>query len=274
MLIKFNKLCSFTVVAALFAIISPSAFAATCGNDGGGFETWKRQFKKEARAKGFSGAAIKSLDGITYNKTVVRLDRNQKGGKRQSFQKFASKRVTKSRISKGKSLIKKHAKLLHSIEAKYGVPGNVVVAIWGLETDFGTNQGKMSSVRSLATLAYDCRRSEFFTNELYAALSIIKRGDMSASQLKGAWAGELGQTQFLASSYLRFAVDFDRNGRRDLVRSTADALASTANYLKGYGWKRGGGYGLKSSNFGVYAGWNRSTNYQKTIALFASKLAS
>ena len=138
-----------------------------------------------------------------------------------------------------RSRYQSNAALLNKIESRYGVPGEVVVAIWGLETSFGANTGNMSSLRSLATLAYDCRRSAFFTNELMAALSIVQRGDMSPSQMVGAWAGELGQTQFLASSYVKFAVDFDGNGRRDLIRSKADALASTANYLKAYGWKKG-----------------------------------
>ncbi len=246
------------------------ADAATCGNGPAGFENWRREFISESK---FSKSTLSVLDGVTYNKTVIRLDRNQKRGKRASFASYSAKRVTSSRISKGKKLLQRHRKLLNSIEKRYGVPGPVLVAIWGLETDFGVNRGNMSSVRSLASLAYDCRRSAFFTNELNSALSIIQRGYMKASQLKGAWAGELGQTQFLASSYLKYAVDFDRNGRRDLVNSTADALASTANYLKAFGWKRGGAYGPGSANARVFAGWNASTNYQKTIALFASKLA-
>ena len=115
----------------------------------------------------------------------------------------------------------------------------VIVAIWGLETDFGTGSGKRPAIPALATLAHDCRRSGMFQGELLAALRIIDRGDMSAAEMRGAWAGELGQTQFLPSSYLKFAVDFDGNGRRDLIRSVPDVLASTANYLKGYGWQRG-----------------------------------
>ncbi len=265
-----SAILSLAVVTAV-AIVPTLAQAAKCGNGPAGFNAWRTAFKKESSGS-FSSSTLKVLDGITYNKTVVRLDRNQKHGKRKSFAAYAAKKVTKGRISKGKKLLRQNAKLLKSIERKYGVPGPVLVAIWGLETDFGSNQGRMSAVRSLATLAYDCRRSAFFTNELNSALSIIQRGYMKASAMKGAWAGELGQTQFLASSYLKYAVDYDRNGRRDLVNSKADVLASTANYLRSYGWKRGGAYGPGSANARVFAGWNKSTNYQKTIALFASKL--
>ncbi len=271
--ITIRNLALFTAFISVFAGTA-SAYAAPCGNNEKGFNAWKAAYKKEALRAGYSPSVLAALDGVTYNKTVIRLDRNQKRGKKVSFQQFAAKRVTKSRISKGKKLLKQHARLLASIEKRYGVPGPVVVAIWGLETDFGANKGNMSSIRSLATLAFDCRRSAFFTNELNAAFSIIQKGYMKANQLKGAWAGELGQTQFLASSYLKYAVDYDRNGRRDLVNSVADALASTANYLKAYGWRRGGAYGPGSANARVFAGWNNSTNYQKTIALFASKLGS
>ena len=134
----------------------------------------------------------------------------------------------------------KHAALLQRIEQQFGVPGAVVISIWGLETDFGAGMGKHPVVRAVATLAHDCRRTEMFQRELMSALTIINRGDMSNAQLLGAWAGEIGQTQFLPSSYVKFAVDFDGNGRRDLIRSVPDALASTANYLRGYGWQRGG----------------------------------
>ena len=149
----------------------------------------------------------------------------------------------------------------------------MLVAIWGLETDYGANTGNMPSVRSLATLAYDCRRSAMFTDELMDALKIVNRGDMSASSMRGGWAGEIGQTQFMPSKYVAFAVDFDGDGRRDLIRSRADALASTANYLKGYGWQAGGKWTPGSGNFAVIQEWNKSPVYTKTVAYFASKLA-
>ncbi len=267
------RMKALAIALACFLAVPATALAAQCGNDGGGFSGWLAQYKNEARAAGFSARTLSALDGVTYHRTVIRLDRQQSSGKRPSLESYLANRVTSSRIRKGRQMLATHAGLLANIEARYGVPREIVVAIWGLETDFGVNQGKMNAIRSLATLAYDCRRSEFFTNELNSALSIIQRGDMRPDQMRGAWAGELGQTQFLASSYLRFAVDFDRNGRRDLIRSIPDALGSTANYLKGYGWRRGAGYGPGSQNAAVLAHWNRSSYYQQAIALFARRLA-
>jgi lytic murein transglycosylase len=163
--------------------------------------------------------------------------------------------------------------VLRRIEQQYGVPGPVVVAIWGLESGFGAVTGNLATVRSLATLAHDCRRSEKFTEELMAALKIIDRGDLSPGEMRGAWAGELGQTQFLPSSYLKFAVDYDGNGKRDLIRSVPDVLASTANYLRGYGWRKGQPWGEGSANFQVLLEWNKSQVYSQTVAYFASRLA-
>ena len=162
--------------------------------------------------------------------------------------------------------------ILERIEQRYGVPGPVLVAIWGLETDYGVNQGKFSTIRSLATLAYDCRRSEKFRTELLDALRIIERGDLTSSEMIGAWAGEIGQTQFLPSSYLSFAVDFDGNGHRDLIHSPPNALASTANYLKTFGWTRDQPWMQGSANFDALQKWNDSEVYAKTVAYFAIRL--
>ncbi len=258
-------------VAMACVFTAGGALAATCGNSAGGFGTWLAAFKREAAGAGISAKVVASgLSGVSYDSSVIKLDRNQRHFK-QSFERFYGSRgaplegVARSRLQQNAALLKK-------IEGRYGVPGAVIVAIWGLETGFGANVGNKSSIRSLATLAYDCRRSAFFTNELISALKVIQRGDMSASQMRGAWAGELGQTQFLASSYLKFAVDYDGNGRRDLIRSKADALASTANYLKAYGWRAGQSYQPGSANFAVIAQWNRAEVYQKTIAKLAAKI--
>jgi membrane-bound lytic murein transglycosylase B len=148
-----------------------------------------------------------------------------------------------------------------------------VVAIWGLETDYGVNQGKMSVVRSVATLAYDCRRSDKFQAELTDALRIVDRGDMASADMRGDWAGEIGQTQFLPSNYYRFAVDYDGNGRADLIHSSADVLASTANLLKSHGWQAGQSYREGSANFEVLREWNTALVYRKTIVLFAERLS-
>jgi lytic murein transglycosylase len=263
-------------VAAVFAFLllaANPAPAASCGSTAAGFDAWLSSFKQQAVRSGVSQKTINSaLSGVSYDTRVIRLDRNQKPF-RQSFEVFMRNRVTAGRVARGRSLLKSNAALFARIEKRFGVPGPVLVAIWGLETDYGANTGSIPSVRSLATLAYDCRRSAMFTNELIDALKIVSRGDMSASAMRGGWAGEIGQTQFMPSKYVAFAVDFDGDGRRDLIRSRADVLASTANYLKGYGWQRGGKWTPGSGNFGVIQQWNKSSVYTKTVAYFASKLA-
>ena len=152
------------------------------------------------------------------------------------------------------------------------MPGAVVVALWGLETDYGTNLGKKEVIRSVATLAFDCRRTEMFQNQLMDALRIVDRGDLTPTEMRGDWAGDFGQTQFLPSSYYKYAVDFDGDGRRDLVHSVPDVLASTANYLKGHGWQRGQRWNEGDPNFEAIRGWNKAMVYAKTIAAFAERL--
>ena len=163
-------------------------------------------------------------------------------------------RVGAGRIKRGTQLLQRHAALLARIERQYGVPPPVLVAIWGLETDFGSgDMGKLPVIRVLATMAHDCRRTELFQRELLSALKILQRGDLSLNEMKGAYAGEIGQTQFLPSNYLRFAVDYDGNGRADLVHSPADVLASTANLLKGSGWKAGQPFDGRDGEFRGHA---------------------
>ena len=170
-------------------------------------------------------------------------------------------------------MLKRYGSILERIEDRYGVPAEVLVAIWGLESDYGVNQGKYSTIRSLATLAYDCRRPEKFRAELLDALRIIERGDLTSGQMIGAWAGEIGQTQFLPSAYLKFAVDFEGYGHRDLIHSPLNALASTANYLKSYGWTAGKPWTEGTPNFAVLQKWNESEVYAKTVGYFATRLA-
>ena len=266
---KFSRLI---VAVMATAILAAPAQAARCGNDGAGFNAWKAEFMKEARkAKIKKSVLDRALAPVTYNPTVVRLDRNQKSF-RLSLDQFMQKRGANQIIAKGKRLKAQNAALLKKIERRYGVPPGVLMAIWGMETAFGGFSGNMSVVRSLATLAYDCRRAKFFTNELLAALQIIQRGDMRSSQMIGAWAGEIGQTQFLASNYIKYAVDFDGDGRRDLIRSRADVLASTANYLKAHGWKAGRGYQQGERNYRAIKAWNSAGVYQKSIAIIAAKI--
>lgn len=260
-------------MTAFCAVASGSAIAAKCGNSGAGFSQWVDAFKDRAASQGISSRTINSaLSGVSYDSKVIRLDRNQHSFK-LSFDQFYRRRVDSAMIAKGRRLMKTHASTLNAIEKRYGVPGAIVVAIWGLETAYGAQKGgNLSIVRSLATLAYDCRRSAFFEKELVAALTIIDRGDMPKSQLVGGWAGEIGQTQFLPDAYVKYAVDFDGNGRRDLIHSKSDVLASTANFLKGHGWQRGEGWGPGTSNYNVIRDWNRAEVYVKTISVMASKL--
>ncbi|HKJ61827.1 MAG TPA: lytic murein transglycosylase [Hyphomicrobiales bacterium] len=249
------------------------AQAAQCGKNASGFSTWLEAFKQEAAAEGISRNTLgRALKGVTYYSRVVRLDRSQRSFK-LSFKRFYARRVSNAMISKGRRLIKQYGSTLSRIEKRYGVPAEVIISIWGLETGYGRDSGNFAIIRSLATLAYDCRRSDFFRKELIAALKIVQRGDMSPGQLVGGWAGEIGQTQFLASSYYKYAVDFDGNGRRDLIRSVPDLLASTANYLKAKGWQRGQGWGPGTANYGVLREWNRASVYVKTISVMSGKMA-
>jgi lytic murein transglycosylase len=239
--------------------------------ESGSFEAWLESFKREAAGQGISPRGLAALNGVTYDPGVVSRDRRQ-GVFRQSFEQFSGRMISPDRMRVGTRKLKQYAGTFERIEQRFGVPGAVLVAIWGLETDFGVNQGGFPTIRSLASLAYDCRRSEKFQAELMDALRIVERGDLAPQEMRGAWAGEIGQTQFLPSSYLKFAVDFDGNGRRDLVHSAPDVLASTANYLKGYGWQRGQPWGPGTSNFDVLREWNKSEVYSKTVAEFAQRL--
>ena len=258
------------IAAVLFAASAAPGIAAQC-NPQGGFDTFLSDMKKDATRQGVSKRGLAALDGVTVDDKVLAADKRQHVFK-QTFEQFSGRMISKDRLSKGAAHMLRHASMLSRIEQQYGVPGAVVVAIWGLETDYGINQGKMSVVRSTATLAFDCRRTERFQGELIDALRIIDRGDMASADMRGDWAGEIGQTQFLPSSYMKYAVDFDGNGRRDLVNSVPDVLASTANYLKGHGWQRGKAWGPGEPNFDVIKQWNKADVYARTIALFAQKL--
>jgi lytic murein transglycosylase len=262
-------LISLVAATGLFTL---RASATQCGRSAEGFENWLEEFKREAASAGISRNVIDaSLAGVFYDRSVISHDRGQKVF-RQSFEQFSGRMINPYRLSKGRSLLQRHSGLFHQIEQRYGVPGAVIVAIWGLETDFGADSGNFATIRALATLAYDCRRSEKFNDELMDALRIVQRGDMNPSQMKGAWAGEIGQTQFMPSSYLKYAVDFNGDGSRDLIRDTTDVLASTANFLQGHGWRAGAGWSEGEPNFSVLLEWNKARVYSKTIALFADKL--
>ena len=257
------------LVLALGIIPLPAHAAAACGGD---FGAWLQGVKTEAAAQGISQRAIQSgLGGITYDPAVIARDHAQ-GVFRQSFEQFSG-RMIPPRLARGAKMLAQYGPVFSKIEQQFGVPGAVIVAIWGLESDYGADNGNFATIRSLVSLAYDCRRPDKFRGEVFAALKIVDRGDMAPADMHGAWAGEIGQTQFLPSSYLKFAVDYDGNGRRDLIHSVPDVLASTANYLKGYGWQRGQPWGEGTPNFQVLLQWNASQVYTKTVAAFAQQLA-
>src|SRR6266536_5627272 len=198
-------------LAAQLSVTAVPAFAAPCGT--GTFESWLEDFKKEAAAKGISQATLAAgLSGVALDKAVLARDHSQKVFS-QTFEEFSG-RMVPPRLTRGANMLKQYGSVLGSIEQAYGVPGEVLVAIWGLETDFGVNIGKFPTLRALATLAYDCRRADMFKAELMDALRIVERGDIAPQDLRGAWAGEIGQAHFVASSYVTVAVDFDSNGRR------------------------------------------------------------
>ena len=257
------------LAGAVLTAAAPS-LAAQCDHKGG-FDAFLADYKKEAAAQGISQRGLAALAGVTLDPNVIAADRRQHVFN-QTFEQFSGRMISKSRLSKGEKMMLVHASMLQRIEKRFGVPGAVVIAIWGLETDYGVTHGKRSVVRSVATLAFDCRRSDKFHGELTSALRIIDKGDMPTDQMIGEWAGEIGQTQFLPSSYDNYAVDFDGDGRRDLVHSVPDVLASTANYLKGHGWQRGQGWDPGEPNFAIIKEWNKADVYARTIALFADKL--
>lgn len=265
--------CAALALAATLAAPGTTS-AASCGNGPAGFDAWIAAYKGRAKAAGISDKAIASgLAGASYDAGVIRLDRGQKSFK-LSFEQFYARRVSSSLISRARQKMSTHKALLDRIEKQYGVPPAVIVSIWGLETNFGGDgHGGKSIIRSIATLAYDCRRSAFFENELTSALKIIDRGDMSPSELIGGWAGEIGPMQFLPSSYIKHAVDFDGDGRRNLKSSVPDMLASTAKFLKSYGWKSGQPWGPGTANYAVIRDWNRAEVYQRTIAVMSERLA-
>jgi lytic murein transglycosylase len=210
---------------------------ANCRNTGS-FEAWLDQFRQEARGNGISNATLAAaLGGMTFDPGIIQRDRRQ-GFFAQTFTAFSGKLITPNRIQNGLSRLRQHRDLFARIEQQWGVPGPVIVAFWGLESDFGSMMGNLPVLRSLATLAYDCRRPELFRGELMEALRIIDRGDLRPEEMIGSWAGELGQTQFLPAHYMQHAVDYDGDGRRDLLQSVPDVLASTANFLAFLGWQR------------------------------------
>ena len=264
----------FAAIGLFASLAGLPARAAECGRDAEGFDGFLSQIRQQAAAAGVSQDAIDSgLAGVSYNASVISHDRGQKVF-HQSFEEFSGRMINAFRLRKGAQLLSQNAALFAKIDEKYGVPGPVLVAIWGLETDFGAVEGNFPTIESLATLAWDCRRSAEFRGELIDALKLVQKGDLDPASARGAWAGEIGQTQFMPSSYLKFAVDFNGDGTADLIHDKADVLASTANFLQQNGWRKGEPWGEGSANMEAIRAWNKSTIYSRTIAAFAEKLAS
>jgi lytic murein transglycosylase len=252
--------------------LSAPASAATCG---GAYPTFLGQMQKDALAAGVSQQTISmAFAGLSPDQTVLAFDRRQHGMfHSKSFEEYARTRVIPARISRAKQLMARYADLLSRIEKQYGVPKELIMAIWTMETDNGTgDMGKLPVIRTLSSLAWDCRRTDLFQGEFIAALKIVQRGDLPMRDLIGAFAGEIGQTQFLPSSYIKYGVDYDGDGRVDLRHSVPDVLASTANLLKTNGWQAGQPYHEGTPNFDAMHEWNHSEIYRKTLVLFAEQL--
>jgi lytic murein transglycosylase len=224
------------LIAILSAPLLDRPANAECGH--GKFNTWLEGVREEAEASGVSGRALRALDDVRFDQGIIDRDRAQ-GVFSQSFLEFSGRMVNTNRMQVGASRLKKHKALFAEIEQTYGVPGPVITAFWGLETDYGANTGDFSTLNALASLAYDCRRPDKFRPQLIYALRIIDRGDLSADEMIGAWAGEIGQVQFQPEDYIESGVDFDGDGRIDLRRSVPDVLASSANLLSRGGWQAG-----------------------------------
>ena len=243
----------FALTLAILMALVGVARAETVSNDpillaqtSAGFERWKRNFRTRALNAGIRARVFDtSFQGVKVNQRVRELD-----GKQSEFTKtiwdYLDSAVSTARISNGRKKARSLDQRLNQIEAKYGVDQRVIMAIWGVETNFGGFMGGTNVIEALATLAYDGRRRNWAEKELIKALSIIQSGDITASRMEGSWAGAMGHTQFMPSSYLAYAQDFTGNGKRDIwSNDPTDGLASTANYLRVHGWRKGHPWGLE-----------------------------
>lgn len=223
----------------------------------------------EARAQGVGAAGIAALMATSYSKATISADRNQKSFK-YTLDKFMQVRGADTIVSQGRSRKAKNPKFYAALEQAYGVPSGVIIAIHGMETGFGNFMGDTNVVSAIATLSYDCRRSEFFTPHLIAALKLVDSGSITAGSV-GAKHGELGHTQFLPGNALAYGVDGNGDGTVDLTNQ-ADALSSTANFLRAKGWRTGLGYQEGEPNFAVIEEWNAATVYQQAIAIMGGRI--
>jgi len=277
-------------------------FPAAARAEGEGFAAWLQELEREAVASGIPESTVRNaLSGITFDESVIELDRKQPE-KTITFSEYVSNVLSPPRIRKGREIMRSHKKLLREIESGYGVPASIIVALWGIESSFGSNSGDYGVLESLATLAYEGRRAGFFRNELLEALRLINEERLDPYLLRGSWAGAMGQCQFMPSVFRRHAVDYDGDGRRDIWENEADILASIASYLAAEGWQRGKKWGRETTasgarghaqpaslvqpdgpggrsflvydNFRVLMRWNRSTYFAISAGLLADKLVA
>ena len=226
------------MVAIATLLTAPALAAPACENTES-FEHWLAAFKKDAIAQGISPQIIAAASpSMTIDPVVLKRDRSQSVFA-LSFIKFSDRLISEHRMQHGLMKLKENAALFAKIERDFGVPPQVLTAFWGLESDFSANFGKFNILRSLTTLAYDCRRADFFRGQLMDAFRIVQRGDQRVEDMAGDWAGEFGGMQVTASDYYKNAIDYDGDGRRDIIRSNPDMLATAANFLKNFGWQRG-----------------------------------
>jgi lytic murein transglycosylase len=255
--------------SALIAALPLAAQAAGCSDSGGKYEGWKAEMAAEAKSEGVGKRGIEALMATSYSKATIGADRNQKSFK-YTLEKFLQVRGADTIISQGRSRKAKNADFYASLEAQYGVPAGVLIAIHGMETGFGGFMGDTNVVSAIATLTYDCRRSDFFRPHLIGALKLVDNGSISMKTV-GAKHGELGHTQFLPGNALNYGVDGNGDGQVDFYNVT-DAMASTANYLRKKGWKPGKGYQEGEPNFAVIKEWNAAKVYQQAIAIMGARI--
>lgn len=266
--LKSSLLAPLAVTLSL-ALSSSAALAAFCSDTGAQYEAWKPEIAREARAAGVGERGMAALMASSYSKATIGADRNQKSFK-YTLDKFLQVRGADTIVKQGKARKAKNAQLYAAVEQQYGVPAGVLLAIHGMETGFGGFMGDTNVVSAIATLSYDCRRSDFFTPHMIAALKLVDRGTITAQSV-GAKHGELGHTQFLPGNALSYGVDGNGDGRVDL-NNLGDALATTANFLRQKGWQPGQGYQEGQPNFEVIKQWNAATVYQQAIALMGKRI--
>lgn len=255
--------------AAVFVLMAAPVYAAPCSDTSAGFDAWKSDIAAEAAAEGVGPKGLAALQGASYSKATISADRNQKSFK-YSLDKFWALRGGDAIIAQGRAKRAKNKAFYDDLEAAYGVPSGVILALHGMETAFGGFMGDTNIVSAISTLTFDCRRSDYFRPHMMAALKLVDQGTITAQSV-GAKHGELGHTQFLPGNALNYGVDGNGDGVIDL-NNTVDALASTANFLRAKGWQPGLSYAEGAPNFAAIQAWNAATVYQQAIALIAQKI--